>query len=74
MRVMEKVGIFDYQSRKSQERVRILIHVLGMNPVIAGPGKGKGTQKEERLNFFAHNQGYRNRGAEEAFAHPTLLE
>ena len=29
-RVREKVGIFDYQSGKSQG---ILIHVLGMNPV-----------------------------------------
>ena len=35
MRVREKVGIFDYQSGKSGNSLGILIHLLGMNPVIS---------------------------------------
>ena len=35
MRVKEKVGVFDYQSGNSQG---ILIHVLGMNPVVVYKG------------------------------------
>ena len=33
MTAREKVGVFDYQSGRSQEIVGILMYVLGMNPV-----------------------------------------